>query len=208
MQDSVKLVYAERAFTMEVRLRLDGDLVSRVTVDTDLDADAMQGTMESADGKTRMVRIGDEVFVASDPKKQNAWLRIDLDKLSATSPLRASLDVNAQWGILAGLVSIDEQAGVLYGGTVDLKKAVDAATSASEKAALQRVADFAQNPSAVPLSADLDLAGRLVRMSYTVQTTEGEVYTSLTVTAPAKLSIKAPNPRSVTEATAAHYRLL
>jgi hypothetical protein len=126
--------------------------------------------------------IGDTIYLKMDGLPGGKpWAKIDVNKLRATSSLRQSFDLQAQTGVIGGIVSAEQAGDGRYTGTVDLNKAAEAAgANAGMRDGLESTAKLAKDPKAVPFEATVDTEGRLTALSYTVATKDlGDLSTKL-----------------------------
>lgn len=140
--------------------------------------------------------IGDVAYIKQDSSSgDKPWIKVDLTKLRPNSPLRQSLDIEAQTGIIGGIVTAQPVGEGRYRGTADLDRAAEAAgTNAGLRGSLESSAKLAKDPKAIPFEATVDAEGRLTELSYTIATEKLGDFTSavrmsgfgtaVTVTAP------------------------
>jgi hypothetical protein len=170
----------------------------------DLGRDLVWIFMYSGDG-SEMVRSGNDLFLKQGKAR---WQRLDLTRISATSPLRAQLDLRSQSGVLGGVVSAtraEDRVDTNYEGVVDLAKAVEAAPPEGREA-MRNAAKLASNASAVKLKAYLDNQGRLRKLSYTFETAEGDIESSVRIEKPGEpVDISVPAAGEFDEAPAELY---
>lgn len=157
-------------------------------------------------------QIGDTIYLKMEGLPGGKpWAKIDVNKLRPTSSLRQSFDLQAQTGIIGGIVSAKEAGNGKYTGTADLTKAAEAASAnPGMRDGLESTAKLAKDPKAVPFEATVDAEGRLTELSYTVATKElGDMSTKLKMSdfgEPVKVS--APSAGQVAEAPDELYRVL
>jgi hypothetical protein len=127
-------------------------------------------------------QIGETIYLKMDGLPGGKpWAKIDVTKLRPTSSLRQSFDLQAQTGIIAGIVSAEEAGAGRYTGKADLAKAAEAASAnPGMRDGLESTVKLAKDPKAIPFEATVDKEGRLTALSYTVATKElGDMSTKL-----------------------------
>jgi predicted small secreted protein len=156
--------------------------------------------------------IGDTVYLKMDSLSTGkAWTKIDVNKLRPTSSLRQSFDLQAQTGIVGGIVTAEDLGKGNYRGTADLEKA--ARSVAGNKGmvdGLRSTAKLAKDPKAIPFEATVDAEGRLTTLSYSVATKElGNLTTDLKMSDFGKpVKVTAPAAGQVEEAPEELYRFM
>jgi hypothetical protein len=125
--------------------------------------------------------IGDTAYLKMDSLKgAKPWTKIDLTKLKPGSSLRQSFDLQAQTGVVGGIVTAQKAGDGRYRGTADLEKAAEAAgDDAGKRDSLESGAKLAKDPKAVPFEATVDAKGRLTALSYTIATDLGDFVTAV-----------------------------
>ncbi|WP_262286120.1 hypothetical protein [Micromonospora sp. MA102] len=153
-----------------------------------------------------MVATKDAVYVQQDESDGKPWLKLDRDRLRPEGQLAQGLDLRAQAGILGGVVSAERTGDGRYTGVADSEKAVAAASSDSQRAALRRAFKVLKQKS-VPFEATLDAEGRLTLLTYTFDTTAGVIKNELKLHSFGEpLAISAPQASETEDATADVYR--
>jgi hypothetical protein len=155
--------------------------------------------------------IGNAGYLKMDSlNRGKPWTKIDLTKLKSTSSLRQSFDLQAQTGIVGGIVTAQQAGDGRYRGTADLEKAADAAgANVTMRHSLESGAKLAKDPKAVPFEATVDAEGRLTALSYTIATDLGDFVTDVRLSGFGKpLNVTAPPAAQVEEAAAEMYAIL
>ncbi len=123
--------FAERTFAMGAQVRAGGQHVLKIDAAVDAEADVVKMVMMT-DEYTELLRFGDEIFLKqTDAPGPDTFLRVEFGKLNAQSPLRGAFDLTRHSGVLGGVTRVrktgDEPGEHIYEGTVDLRKAMEAA---------------------------------------------------------------------------------
>ncbi|MEV0720579.1 hypothetical protein [Asanoa sp. NPDC050611] len=205
VKESFQRTFDTKTFTMTVHISAGTEQSADMSANVDLAKDAVRMSMELPTGTTEVVKLADDMFIKAPGLGKKPYLRLDLDKLNPSSPLRESLNVANQSGILDGVVTANKGAGDTYAGTADLKKAAEVSV-ATQKKSLEQMSRLAKNASAVPYTAKIDEQGRLTELSYTVELSTGEMTTEILLTALGEpVTVDRPAADQVADATEEQY---
>lgn len=150
--------------------------------------------------------IGDTVYLKMDALGgDKPWIKIDLTKLKPDSALRQSFDLEAQTGIIGGIVTAEKVGDGRYRGSADLDKAAETANKATSDS-LKSAAKLAKDPKNIPFEAAVDGDGRLTTLSYTIATSMGDFVTDVRMSGFGEpVTVKAPPASQVGEASKEMY---
>lgn len=118
---------------------------------------------------TIVIRIGDDVWVRYSglPGLPKQWMHVDVNKLTATSALRSSLDdPSGAVNMVNGLVEVQRDGETGYRGVIDATK------SPTANAAVKQLGDKAK---AVPFTAKQDAQGRLIEMKISMSALQAQL---------------------------------
>lgn len=209
-----------------VQQAMDRSLSSTVTIDGSIKIGGQSLTISGkTDPATRMMLVSgnlpepmearlikDTAYLKmSSLKGEKPWLRIDLRKLRPNSGLRQSFNLEAQTGIVGGVVTAEEVGDGRYRGTADLEKAAQvASTDGGMREGLESSAKLAKDPRKIPFEATVDAEGRLTALSYTIATTNlGDTVTDVRMSGFGEpVKVTAPPAGQTAEATEEMYRVL
>ncbi|MEV4537639.1 hypothetical protein AB0J82_28060 [Asanoa sp. NPDC049518] len=210
VKESFQRSFDTKSFTMTAHIAVGKQQSLDMTARVDLAADAMVISLEGMQTPVEVVKLGDDLFIKSGQAGKKPYLRLEVDKLNASSPMRNSLDVTQHSGILGGVVTAEKHDGadgsVTYEGIADIKKAVEAAPEKA-KSQLEPVSRLATNGSAVPYEVTVDAQGRLTDLSYTIETSSmGDMVSEIQLTALGEpTTIERPAATDVEDATEEQY---
>ncbi|MEV4537640.1 hypothetical protein AB0J82_28065 [Asanoa sp. NPDC049518] len=198
---------AEKTYSISIQISAGERQLSKVDMAVDAAADAATVTMV-ADEYQEMVWLGDELLVKQD---DGTFLRVEVGKLRADGPLRTSLDL-ARASVLPGVLisrKVEETAGTrVYEGRLQLQMALDAAPAEARKSMGATVLR-ARNAQAVPFRLGVDAQGRLLRLTYEIETTEGLETIAIRMSGyGTAVTVVRPKPEQVKNATSEHYAAL
>ncbi|WP_189194514.1 hypothetical protein [Micromonospora fulviviridis] len=193
-----------RTATLDVTITAAGQTI---TMRSAVDPDTGQMTLQmKAPDPVSMVATRDAVYVQQDKSDGKPWLKLDRDRLRPDGQLAQGLDIRAQVGILGGVVSAERADDGRYTGVADTDKAIAAAPSESQRAALRKVFKVLKQKS-VPFEATLDAEGRLTLLTYTFDTAGGAIRNELELHSFGEpLAISAPPASETEDASAEVYR--
>lgn len=209
-----------------VRQAMDRSLSSTVTIDASVKVGSQSLELTGkTDPATRMMLVSgnlpepmearlikDTAYLKmSALKGEKPWLKIDLTRLRPNSGLRQSFNLEAQTGIIGGVVTAEEVGDGRYRGTADLQKAAEAAsTDGGMREGLESSAKLAKDPRNIPFEATVDAEGRLTALSYTIATKNlGDTVTDIKMSGFGEpVKVTAPPAGQTEEATEEMYRVL
>ncbi|SNT58481.1 hypothetical protein SAMN05421812_1116 [Asanoa hainanensis] len=211
VKESFQRSFDAKSFTMTAHISVGKQQSLDMTARVDLAADAMVIALEGMQTPVEVVKLGDDLFIKSGQTGKKPYLRLQVSKLNASSPMRNSLDITQHSGLLGGVVTAEKRDGVAagsvtYTGIADIKKAVEAAPDKA-KGQLEPVSRLATNGSAVPYSVTVDAEGRLTDLSYTIETASmGDMVSEIQLTALGEpATVDRPEAKDVEDATEEQY---
>jgi hypothetical protein len=192
---------------VDVQVTVSG-VVTSISGDADPAKKTLTLSMSAAGTTLEIVAIDNVLYIKTPNPTGKPWLKVDLSKLPAESNMRGALDFRSQAGLLGGATSLKSEGGGRYSGVADLDKAIAAAQPAQKKS-LEQMRTLASGDSQIDFEITIDDAGRLTRLSATIDTTAGEVKTEQTLGDFGKaVSVTAPPASDVADAPAALYATL
>jgi len=200
---------AEQTYGISFQISAGDRQLAKIDMSVDAAADVAKLTMVS-DEYVEMLKFGDELLVKQ--AGTDTFVRFEIDKLRVDSPLRGSLDLAQQSGLLAGVLishKVEETAGKrVYEGRAQLQAALNAAP-AKARETMEATLLRARNAQAVPFRLGVDERGRLLHLAYELETTEGPIAILIRMSDHGTaVTVDRPKPEQVEEATAKQYAAL